>query len=255
MANMSDASVRKDDVILQVEDVVAGYHPGVDILRGVSLAVGAGEIVSIIGPNGAGKSTLAKTICGLLPPRAGSVLFRGSNIAGWPPSRIVAAGLSYVPQTRNVFPNLTVRENLEIGGSLLRTGLERAIEHIFDLFPDLRDKQRQKAGTLSGGQRQLLAMGRALMLKPALLVLDEPSAGLAPQMIDLVFQKIREVNRGGCAILMVEQNARRALAMSHRGYVLDMGRNAIEDRGEALLRNPQVIELYLGRLARGRAEA
>lgn len=236
--------------LLEVSNLVAGYVPGIDILKGVSLYVDQGEIVSIIGPNGAGKSTLARALFGLVTIRSGSICFDGQELRGLKPSEIVGLGISYVPQTRNVFPNLTVRENLEIGGSLLRSGVAEAMERVLDIFPDLRARTRQMAGTLSGGQRQMLAMGRALMLAPRLLVLDEPSAGLSPQMMDVVFAKVQDINRTGCAVLMVEQNARRALAMSHRGYVLDMGENAIEDTGPALLQNPRVIDLYLGQLGR-----
>ncbi|HEX6989667.1 MAG TPA: ABC transporter ATP-binding protein [Bacillota bacterium] len=235
--------------LLVMEDIVAGYVPGVDILQGVSLTVRQGELVSIIGPNGAGKSTLLKTLMGLLRPRRGSIRFRGTELAGLKPSDIVGLGISYVPQVRNVFPNLTVKENLEIAAALAGTGAPGRIERIFTLFPDLKDKARQKAGTLSGGQRQMLAMGRALILDPSLLVLDEPSAGLAPQMVSTVFEKVAEINEQGCTILMIEQNARRALEMSDRGYVLDMGRNAVDDTGRALLNNPQVVELYLGKIA------
>ncbi len=234
--------------VLLVEDVVVGYTD-LDILKGVSIKVGRDEIVVIIGPNGAGKSTLAKTICGLLVPRSGQIRFEGESLVQLPPSAIVQRGLCYVPQERNVFPNLTVKENLEMGGYLLSPALvKERIEEMLEIFPALRSKLEAKAGTLSGGQRQMLAMGRALMLKPRLLVLDEPSAGLSPQMVDMVFDKITEINRNGCAILMVEQNARKALAMCHRGYVLDMGRNAITNTGKALLEDPEVIRLYLGKL-------
>lgn len=240
------------ETVLLVKDVVAGYTD-LDILQGVDVAVGQNEIVTIIGPNGAGKSTLAKTIFGLLTPRRGEIRFRGRSLVGKKPSEVVALGLCYVPQERNVFPTLSVTENLEVGGFLLREGVGRRIREIFALFPDLAAKAQQKAGTLSGGQRQMLAMGRALMLNPQLLVLDEPSAGLAPQMVELVFSKIREINQRGCAILMVEQNARKALAMSHRGYVLDMGKNAITGTGHELLADPNVIKLYLGELQAGGA--
>lgn len=235
----------KGEALLQARDLVVGYTD-LDILHGVDLTVHRGEIVTIIGPNGAGKSTLAKTVVGLLRPRRGSILFDGHELAGLSPSQIVRYGISYVPQVRNVFPNLTVRENLEVGGYLLGRRAAPAIQRIYEVFPDLAAKDREKAGTLSGGQRQMLAMGRALILDPKLLVLDEPSAGLSPKMVEHIFTKIQEVNQAGCTILMVEQNARRALAMSHRGYVLDMGRNAMEDTGEALLSDPRVIDLYLG---------
>lgn len=234
--------------LLAVKDLVVGYTDR-DVIHGANLHVNRGEVVTVIGPNGAGKSTLAKAVVGLLKPRRGAVVFDGQVLAGLKPSAIVARGISYVPQVRNVFPNLTVGENLQVGGYLLGRRAARAIQEVYDLFPILKEKEREKAGTLSGGQRQLLAMGRALILKPSLLVVDEPSAGLAPQMVDLVFGKISEINELGCSILMIEQKARRALQMSDRGYVLDMGRNAAEDTGPALLEDPRVVELYLGRLA------
>lgn len=237
-----------DGAFLQVEDLVVGYTD-LDILHGVHLAVARGEIVTIIGPNGAGKSTLAKAVVGLLRPRRGSITLGGRELAGARPSDIVGQGICYVPQVRNVFPNLTIRENLEVGGFLLGRRAGDAIRRVYDLFPDLREKDSQKAGTLSGGQRQMLAMGRALILAPTLLVLDEPSAGLSPKMVEHIFRKIQEINAEGCTILMVEQNARRALALSHRGYVLDMGRNAMDDTGAALLSDQRVIDLYLGQAA------
>ncbi|MBT9259739.1 MAG: ABC transporter ATP-binding protein [Clostridiales bacterium] len=234
--------------LLEVQEVVAGYHD-LDILQGVSLHVDEGEIVTIIGPNGAGKSTLAKAIFGLVKIRKGDILFRGRSLRGKKPSEIVLSGMAYVPQERNVFPNLTVWENLLVGGAPLpRRELERRLEKLAELFPVLKEKGRQKAGLLSGGQRQMVAMARALILEPQLLILDEPSAGLAPQMVEAVFQQIAAINRSGRTILMVEQNARRALKMSHRGYVLDMGKNALDGTGEELLQNPRVVELYLGRL-------
>lgn len=236
--------------LLDIQNLVVGYG-ALDILHGVNLQVAKGEIVSIIGPNGAGKSTLVKTVLGLLRPRQGSIMFNGEDLAGMKPSEIIKRGLCYVPQVRNVFPNLTVQENLEVGSYLLGRGADAAIAEVYDLFPVLKEKARQKAGSMSGGQRQMLAMGRALLLKPSLLVLDEPSAGLAPQMVDVIFGNIKDINKLGCTILMIEQNARRALAMSDRGYVLDMGRNAIDDTGAKLLQDPRVIELYLGKLASG----
>lgn len=232
---------------LEVRDLTVGYT-ALDVLQAVDLQVCRHEIVCIIGPNGAGKSTLARTVFGLLKPRRGRINFQDGNLVGLKPSEIVKRGLCYVPQERNVFANLTVRENLELGGFLLGRGLRDAIARVLDLFPDLKERHGQRAGTLSGGQRQMLAMGRALMLEPCLLILDEPSAGLAPNMVATVFEKILEINAAGCAVLMVEQNARQALAMSHRGYVLDMGRNAMEGPGAALLEDPRVIRLYLGGL-------
>jgi neutral amino acid transport system ATP-binding protein len=215
----------------------------------VTICVHQGEIVTVIGPNGAGKSTLIKAIFGLLPARAGTVTLRGEDITGELPHDITRRGISYVPQLDNVFPSLSVEENLEIG-ALAR---ERTREHmalIYELFPRLGERRRQVAGTMSGGERQMLAMGRALMAAPTVLLLDEPSAGLAPAFIDATFEKVKEVNRAGVTIVMVEQNARRALAMSQRGYVLDGGSNRFEGAGPDLLEDPKVGQLYLGGRAR-----
>jgi ABC-type branched-subunit amino acid transport system ATPase component len=235
--------------VLATDGLVAGYLPGVDILTGVTICVHQGEIVTVIGPNGAGKSTLIKAIFGLLPARAGTVTLRGEDITGELPHDITRRGISYVPQLDNVFPSLSVEENLEIG-ALAR---ERTREHmalIYELFPRLGERRRQVAGTMSGGERQMLAMGRALMAAPTVLLLDEPSAGLAPAFIDATFEKVKEVNRAGVTIVMVEQNARRALAMSQRGYVLDGGSNRFEGAGPDLLEDPKVGQLYLGGRAR-----
>jgi neutral amino acid transport system ATP-binding protein len=236
---------RDEAALLETRGLVAGYLPGVDILTGVTIRVDDGEIVTVIGPNGAGKSTLIKAIFGLLPPRAGAVTFRGEDITGELPHDITRRGLSYVPQLDNVFPSLTVEENLELG-ALLRDRTRDLMEAVYGLFPRLGERRRQPAGTMSGGERQMLAMGRALMAEPAVLLLDEPSAGLAPAFIDATFQKVQEVNRAGVTIVMVEQNARRALAMSHRGYVLDGGSDRFEGPGPELLADPKVGELYLG---------
>jgi neutral amino acid transport system ATP-binding protein len=235
--------------ILETEDVVAGYVPEVDILNGVSIKVGEGEIVTVVGPNGAGKSTLIKTIFGLLSPRQGRISFRGEDIAGTKPHEITRRGLSYVPQLDNIFQNLTVEENLEIG-SLDRSRTAERIDRMYELFPRLGERSGQAAGTMSGGERQMVAMGRALMPDPQVLLLDEPSAGLAPAFVDAIFEKIGEINREGVTIVMVEQNARRALAMSNRGYVLDVGQNRFEGGGEELLHDEKVAELYLGGTAR-----
>ena len=231
--------------LLEVSDVVAGYGE-TDILHGVSIAVGEGEIVTIIGPNGCGKSTLMKAVVGLVRVKAGAVTFRGTDIASQPPERIVRTGLCYVPQSANVFPSLSIRENLEMGGFVRNDDYRGRIEELFALFPDLARRPTQKAGSLSGGQRQMLAIARALMLDPVLLLLDEPSAGLSPAIMGLVFERIRGINRAGVALLLVEQNAREALRMSNRGYVLAAGRNRLEDSGPALLDNPEVARLYLG---------
>jgi ABC-type branched-subunit amino acid transport system ATPase component len=237
------------DVVLRTEDLRAGYLPDVDILNGVSVTVREGEIVTIVGPNGAGKSTLIKTIFGLLKPRQGDVVFRGDNISGRKPHDITRLGMSYVPQLDNVFKSLTVEENLEMG-SLDRSTTEQQIDRMYELFPRLGERRTQAAGTMSGGERQMVAMARALMPDPQVLLLDEPSAGLAPAFVDAIFEKTEEVNRAGVTIVMVEQNARRALAMSDRGYVLDLGADRFEGPGRELLADPKVAELYLGGTAR-----
>jgi neutral amino acid transport system ATP-binding protein len=231
--------------MLQTEDLVAGYVPEVDILNGVSIHVNEGEIVTVIGPNGAGKSTLVKTIFGLLRPRSGRVLFRGRDISGHKPHTITRLGLSYVPQLDNVFPTLTVEENLEMG-SLDTSKTERQIERMYELFPRLGERHGQTAATMSGGERQMLAMARALMPDPEVLLLDEPSAGLAPAFVEAIFEKVEDVNRAGVTLVMVEQNARRALGMSNRGYVLDLGQDRFEGPGRELLNDPKVADLYLG---------
>jgi ABC-type branched-subunit amino acid transport system ATPase component len=232
--------------LLEVEKLEAGYDDAL-ILRGVSLAAGADEIVAIIGPNGAGKSTLLKAIYGLVTHRGGSVRFAGDDVTGLRADRLTRRGLNFVPQTDNVFPSLTLAENVEVGALALPRAERRAgVERVSELFPILRQRPRQRAGTLSGGQRKLVALARALVTSPRLLLLDEPSAGLSPQAMDLVFDKLVEIRALGVGILVVEQNARRVLALADTGYVLDMGRNAIEGTGAELLRDPKVTELYLG---------
>jgi branched-chain amino acid transport system ATP-binding protein len=235
------------ETVLRTDGLVAGYVPEVDILSGVSIDVAAGEMVTIVGPNGAGKSTLIKAIIGLVPPRAGRVQLRSVDIGGRRPHQIVEAGVGYVAQIDNVFPSLTVEENLELG-LVSRRKLDRQerLAAMYGLFPRLRERRRQAAGTLSGGERQMLAMARTLMPSPDVLLLDEPSAGLSPRFVDITFDKIAEINASGVTILMVEQNARRALAISDRGYVLDLGRNRFEGAGRDLLRDPKVVDLYLG---------
>jgi neutral amino acid transport system ATP-binding protein len=244
---MSEPSA--NGALLAVEDLVAGYVPEVDILTGVEFAVLEGEIVTVIGPNGAGKSTLIKSIFGLLPPRRGRVVLRDEDLTGLRPHSITRRGMSYVPQLDNIFQSLTVEENLEMGAldsSKAREGMAR----IYELFPRLGERHTQAAGTMSGGERQLLAMGRALMPDPKVLLLDEPSAGLAPGFVEAIFEKVEEINREGVTVVMVEQNARRALGMSDRGYVLDLGQNRFEGPGKELLEDPKVAELYLGGTAR-----
>ena len=235
------------EIVLAVSDLVAGYVDGVDVLTGVSVSVGRGEIVTLVGPNGAGKSTLIKTVFGLLPPRDGRIELRGESIAGLRPHAIARKGVGYVPQLANVFPSLTVEENLELG-VLARRGTDRRARaaQMSELFPQLAERRRQAAGTMSGGERQMVAMARALMPEPEIVLLDEPSAGLAPRLADTIFEQVAEINRAGTTILMVEQNARRALALSHRGYVLDLGRDRFEGPGRELLEDPKVVDLYLG---------
>ncbi|HEY2111849.1 MAG TPA: ABC transporter ATP-binding protein, partial [Dongiaceae bacterium] len=215
--------------VLETRELVAGYSAEVDILNGVSITVEAGDIVTVVGPNGAGKSTLMKSIIGLVAPRRGRVLLRGSEITGRRPHEIVRLGLGYVPQRENVFENMTVIENLELGAmSRSRNEVASRIEELLRLFPRLGERRRQLVGTMSGGERQMVAMARALMPKPGILLLDEPSAGLATMFVQAMFEQVAEINAAGVSILMVEQNARAALALSHRGYVLDLGRNAFE---------------------------
>jgi branched-chain amino acid transport system ATP-binding protein len=239
----------ENGALLEARDLVAGYLPGVDIISGVDLSVGEGEIVTVVGPNGAGKSTLIKTIFGLLAPREGRITLHGRDLTGLEPHSITRSGMSYVPQLDNIFPSLTVEENLEMG-SLDRSRTRERIAHMYELFPRLGERRTQVAGTMSGGERQMLAMARALMPDPHVLLLDEPSAGLAPAFVEQIFENVRKINEAGVTIVMVEQNARRALAMSDRGYVLDLGRNRFQGAGQELLENPKVAELYLGGTAR-----
>lgn len=231
--------------LLEVNNVVSGYGE-MQVLRGISLSVEQHEIVSIIGPNGAGKSTVMKLIFGLLKPWEGSVSYNGEQIGGLNPEQIVRKGICYVPQVENVFATLTVEENLEMGAFILKGDLTSRKERVYDLFPRLAERKKQRAGSMSGGERQMVAMGRALMLDPKLLMLDEPSAGLAPLFVDMIFEKVKEINESGVGVLMVEQNARKSLELAHRGYVLATGQNKVEGLGSSLLENPEVAELYLG---------
>ncbi len=231
--------------ILKTEGITAGYTK-VDILHEVNIRVKTGEIVSVIGPNGAGKSTLLKTIFGILNPREGNVTLKNEDITGLKPDRIARKGISYVPQVDNIFPSMTIEENLEMGAFIRNDDYSQRLDEIYDLFPILRERRKQKAGQLSGGQRQMVAMGRALMVDPRVLLLDEPSAGLSPILVADIFDKIVEINETGLSIIIVEQNAREALKMAHHGYVLAMGKNVLDDKGDALLANEEVGRLYLG---------
>jgi branched-chain amino acid transport system ATP-binding protein len=241
-----------DGVLLEAKGVVAGYVPEVDILNGCDLQLFPGELVGIIGPNGAGKSTLLKALFGLIPVRSGAICLAGDDITGLPAHALVERGVGYVPQTHNVFSRLTVEENLEMGLFLKHRLFRERFEAVTELFPLLGRRRRQRAGSLSGGERQMVAMGRALMMEPSVLLLDEPSAGLSPAYQDEVFIRCHRINEAGVSIVMVEQNARRCLQICHRGYVLDQGRNAYTDTGTDLLEDPKVVELYLGTLARTR---
>ena len=235
-----------DSALLEVEDVWAGYIKDLDILQGVNFRILPGELVAVIGPNGAGKSTLAKTIFGLLTPHQGKITFKGENISGLKSNQIVQRGMCYVPQIANVFPSLSVEENLEMGAFIRNIALSPLKDKIFASFPALANRRNQRAGNLSGGERQMLAMGKALMLEPNLLLLDEPSAALSPLLVNNVFEQIKQINQQGTAIVLVEQNARKALAMADRGYVLDTGRDRFSGPGLDLLNDPKVAELYLG---------
>jgi len=233
--------------VLRVEGLVAGYTPEVDILRGVDIVVNRGEIVTIVGPNGAGKSTLMKSVFGLVPPREGSVKLYGEDITGLAPHSVTRKGVTYVPQLDNVFPSLTVEENLTLGALGVEDNIVRErLKQMYAFFPRLEERRMQAAGTMSGGERQMVAMARALMPEPEIVLLDEPSAGLAPAFVDAIFEKVMEINAAGVTILMVEQNARRALALSHRGYVLDLGQNRFQGPGPELIADPKVADLYLG---------
>ncbi|MFQ3584167.1 MAG: ABC transporter ATP-binding protein [Cyanobacteriota bacterium] len=231
--------------LLELQNLYSGYR-GVDILKGIHLEVKQGQIVVIIGPNGAGKSTVLKSLFGLATIRAGKVLFQGSDITHLPAEQLVRRGICFVPQTNNVFPSLSVQENLEMGAFIRRDNYTSQLERVYELFPPLKEKRRQAAGSLSGGQRQMVAIGRALMVEPQLLLLDEPTAGLSPLFIEQTFALLQDINRLGISILMVEQNAKQALSMADWGYVLSMGENRFEDTGPNLLTNPEVLELFLG---------
>jgi len=234
--------------MLELKDVHASYGKKIRALQGVSLRVNAGEIVCLIGANGAGKSTLLRAVSGLLPADGGEILFEGRRIDGAPPHAVTAQGLVQVPEGRRIFPRLTVFENLEMGAFFRndKPGIAADVEKVFALFPVLKDRRAQLGGTLSGGEQQMLAMGRALMSRPKLLMLDEPSMGLAPLIVERIFGLVRRINAEGMPILLVEQNAQQALQIAHRGYVLETGRVALEDKAPALLANRDVCKAYLG---------
>ena len=241
-----------DGPLLEATAVVAGYVPEVNILNGCNITLHRGELIGVIGPNGAGKSTLLKALFGLIPVRSGSVVFCGDEITGKKAHALVARGIGYVPQTNNVFPRLTVQENMEMGAYQRPKHFDEQFAKVCELFPLLGQRRNQRCGSLSGGERQMVAMGRALMMEPSLLFLDEPSAGLSPAYQDEVFIRCRQINETGVSIMMVEQNARRCLQICHRGYVLDQGANAYTGSGAELLEDEKVVELYRGTLARAR---
>jgi branched-chain amino acid transport system ATP-binding protein len=233
--------------LLEVSDVRT-FYGNIEALKGVSLTVEEGEVVTLIGSNGAGKSTTLRSISGLTPPREGSIKFEGTEIGEVPPQEIVERGISLSPEGRHVFPRMTVRENLDLGAYLRkdREGIENDRERVYSLFPRLKERERQKGGTMSGGEQQMLAIGRALMANPRLLLLDEPSMGIAPILVERIYETIAEINRQGTTILLVEQNANYALEVSRRGYVLETGKVALEDKSSALRTNPEVQKAYLG---------
>ncbi|MDA9732219.1 ABC transporter ATP-binding protein [Acidimicrobiaceae bacterium] len=234
--------------VIECNGIAAGYVKGLNILQGIDMIINEKEIVSIIGPNGAGKSTLLKAIMGIINISGGRFFIDGVEKTNTPTHQIVKEGVGYVPQVENVFPSLTIEENLEIGSWSIDTSIKQSISKIFDDFPMLKERRKDKAGNLSGGQRQILALARALTTSPKILLLDEPSAGLSPVAIKEVFEIVKEINSKGVAILLVEQNAKRALNFSDRGYVLDQGRNAYQGKGQELLNDPRVVDLYLGKL-------
>jgi branched-chain amino acid transport system ATP-binding protein len=232
--------------LLEVDDIRTAYG-SIEALKGVSLTVDEGEVVTLIGSNGAGKSTTLRSISGLTPPRSGSIRFRGEEISTVPAQDIVRLGISQSPEGRRCFQRMTVRENLELGAYLRRdSNIKQDLERIFELFPRLREREKQKAGTMSGGEQQMLAMGRAMMADPALLLLDEPSMGLAPILVDRIYETVAEINKQGTTILLVEQNANYALEVSKRGYVLETGKVVIADDSASLRENPEVQKAYLG---------
>ncbi|MBU4465364.1 MAG: ABC transporter ATP-binding protein [Actinobacteria bacterium] len=245
---MSIASNAAEPVLV-AKDLHAGYLPGINILNGVNIEARPGELIGIIGPNGAGKSTFLKAVFGQVSIRQGSVTLKGTDITGWKPNRLVREGVGFVPQTNNVFPSLSIEENLQMGIYQKPKAFKAQLEKIFEIFPVLADRRDQRAGSLSGGERQSVAMARALMMDPSVLLLDEPSAGLSPVRQDETFLRTRRINKAGVSVIMVEQNARRCLQICDRAYVLDQGRDAYTGTGRDLAKDPKVIQLYLGTLA------
>ena len=235
--------------VVQAQDLHAGYLPGINILNGCSLTANEGDLIGIIGPNGAGKSTLLKAIFGQVNVREGKVLLNGEDITNMKANKLVSKGVAFVPQTNNVFPSLTIEENLQMGVFQSPKRFQERFDFVTNIFPDLGKRRAQRAGSLSGGERQMVAMGRALMIDPSVLLLDEPSAGLSPVRQDEAFLRVKEVNQAGVTIIMVEQNARRCLQICDRAYVLDQGKDAYTGTGRELLNDPKMIDLYLGNLA------
>jgi branched-chain amino acid transport system ATP-binding protein len=235
--------------VVQALDLHAGYLPGINILNGCSLTAYEGDLIGIIGPNGAGKSTLLKAIFGQVNVREGQVFLNGEDITNMKANKLVSKGVAFVPQTNNVFPSLTIEENLQMGVFQSPKRFQERFDFVTNIFPDLGKRRSQRAGSLSGGERQMVAMGRALMVDPSVLLLDEPSAGLSPVRQDEAFLRVKEVNQAGVTIIMVEQNARRCLQICDRAYVLDQGKDAYTGTGRELLNDPKMIDLYLGNLA------
>jgi branched-chain amino acid transport system ATP-binding protein len=251
VSDQRDTHLREaEGAVLRADALVAGYVPGVNILNDADLYCQPGELVGVIGPNGAGKSTLLKALFGLVKVGSGTVRLHGEDITNQRADTLVAKGVGFVPQSNNVFPSLSVEENLQMGAYQAPRKFKQRFDFVVDLFPTLGNRRKQRAGSLSGGERQMVAMGRALMMEPSVLLLDEPSAGLSPVMQDEVFVQTRTINQTGVSIVMVEQNARRCLQICDRGYVLDQGRNAYTGRGQDLFNDPKVVELYLGTLAK-----
>ncbi|MDO9395107.1 MAG: ABC transporter ATP-binding protein [Herbiconiux sp.] len=243
------APTDRGDAVLKTVDLVGGYLPGVNILNGCTIEAYPGELIGIIGPNGAGKSTVLKAIFGQIKIRGGQVILKGEDITGLKANKLVTKGVGMVPQNNNVFPSLTIEENLEMGLFQKPSIFAERFDFVTTLFPELGKRRKQRAGSLSGGERQMVAMGRALMMEPSVLLLDEPSAGLSPVRQDETFMRVHQINRAGVSVIMVEQNARRCLQICDRAYVLDQGRDAYTGTGRELMKDPKVIELYLGTLA------